>query len=107
MRVYSHGNLWTEIKQKCGACNCEFIFKLKDVQEHIDYDFTTGSGRAYRYIVCPECGVRNIYYDPFAQTTYNDIIERSTEPPSPSGVIYDGGDEDRDNAIIYDSGDED
>lgn len=96
MRIYDHGILWTELKATCKKCKCDFIYRPKDVREHVEYDFTTQMGNAYRYIPCPECGTLYIYTDPTDNRYYNDRLKGVTRSPDDDDpdIIYDGGDED-------------
>ena len=94
MRTYEHGILWTELKVTCSKCKCDFIFRPKDLKEHIAYDFDTQSGHAYRYVPCPECGNHYVYVDPTDNKRYDDKLVGITIDPSQVEVIYDGGDED-------------
>lgn len=94
MRVFEHGMLWTELKVTCPKCSCDFIFYPKDLRKHIEYDFNTMTGRAYKYTVCPECGSRYIYTSPASNRYYNDELNGSQGDPGDIEYLYDGGDED-------------
>ena len=106
-RVYEHGLLWTEMKTTCPKCSCDFIYRPKNVQEHVEYNFDTKTGKAYRYINCPECGEECIYTDPTVSRTYNDSLDGTpTGEDTTDDIIYDGGDEDlkpgTDDGPVYD-----
>ena len=105
MRTYEHGLLWTELQATCPKCSCDFIYYPKDLKKHIEYNFTTQIGRAYRYVVCPECGSRYIYTDPTTGRFYNDYLEGTQTEPMPETIIYDGGNEDL--VITIEENDED
>ena len=112
MRVYEHGFLWTEMKTTCPSCSCDFIYRPKDIKDYIEYDFNTRTGKAYKYVNCPECNRECIYTDPSLEEsrTYNDsLVGTPTGEDDSNDVIYDGGDEDETNEenIHYDGGDED
>ena len=100
MRVYEHGFLWTEMKTTCSKCGCDFIYRPKDVREHVSYNFKTKTGNAYKYAVCPECGEECIYTNPVTKRIYNDDLAGTPngKDDSPDAIlgdlIYDGGDED-------------
>ena len=94
MRVYEHGLLWTELKATCKKCSCDFIYKPKDLKEHISYNFESQMGHAFRYVPCPECGAPYVYTDPTNNKRYDDTLTGNTIDPSQIEVIYDGGDED-------------
>jgi hypothetical protein len=72
----------------------------KDLKKHIEYDFTTMEGRAYKYAVCPECHTRHIYTSPASGRYYNDFLNGTPGEPGDWEYLYDGGDED--NRIIID-----
>lgn len=80
MRIYEHGLLWTELKVTCQKCGCDFIFQPKDLKENIEYDFSTLTGSAYKYTLCPECGNKYIYTDPISQRYFYDNLTGTTEP---------------------------
>ena len=82
MTTYEHGVLWTKLKATCLNCDCEFIYMPKDLQEYIEYNFTTMEGKAYKYISCPECGAHYIYTDPTSQRYYNDSLIGTPEQPT-------------------------
>lgn len=94
MRVYEHGLLWTELKVTCPKCNCDFIFQPKDLRKHIEYDFTTSQGCAYKYTLCPECGSKYIYTSPASSRYFYDYLVGTPADPSDDEWTYDGGDED-------------
>lgn len=94
MTTYEHGMLWTKLKATCLKCNCEFIYMPKDLKKHIDYDFISMEGRAYKYVTCPECGTRHVYTSPASGRYYNDFLNGTPEQPGEVDYYYDGGDED-------------
>ena len=108
MRVYEHGILWTEMKTTCPKCRCDFVYRPKDVKEHIEYNFDTHFGKAYRYALCPECNTECIYSDPTVKRTYNDLLAGTpTNEDNSSDIVYDGGDEDASETTGYDGGNKD
>ena len=94
MRIYEHGLMWTELKATCKKCSCDFIYRPKDLKEHINYDFETKKGHAYCYVNCPECGADYVYTDPTTNRRYDDELDGTIINPDQKEVVYDGGDED-------------
>ena len=93
MRVFDHGIMWTELKTTCDKCSCDFIYRPKDIRDELEYDYESKTGRAYKYVPCPECGNECIYTDPILERTYNDRLTGSPTGEDPNvDIIYDGGD---------------
>lgn len=101
MRIYEQNTMWANLRTICPRCHRDFAYCSKDVREHVEYNFETRQGIAYKYTNCPKCGTECIFTDPFNKRVYNDDlvglptkIDDSPDFVFPSSIIYDGGDED-------------